>query len=1003
VSQLRTLAMAFAAALLAVSAKGQTDERPLRQMALTTWTTDQGLPQNFIRSIAQTRDGFLWVGTMDGLARFDGVRFRSFGRQGPPELDQNIAGLAPDGQYGLWIAAATQLLHYHDGRFDSIPFAGAAHYPVDIFVSGRDGGAWVYSGGKLAHAAHGRLDPWPSPPGSRLLRDLAEGKDHTLWAADGERVIAMRKDAPVAVYPLAGARMVYADSFGSLFAGDGHRLFRFDGKGFRKIDSPGLGNFVSILVDHRQRLWMASGGLHGISRNTDGRREVLTAADGLAANDVRTLFEDRDGDVWIGTISGLQRLHAGVFASYSPQDGQQNGASGSDQIDAVFAQKNGALWAGSLEGGVAELASGRWRRTGVKQGLTAGQVRGFAEDRDAPDIAVSDYGIFHLQGGRFRKISGVAKGYVGTPVRARDGSLWFSVDHRGLFRLQHGVPEHIGTSQGVPDGPIWSITEDTDGTLWVGAGNDLLRWRGERFEDVRTLPSPALNFCRMGTTGMAIGMLNGLLLQPPEQSAGGERVLRRQDGLPGDTVLDTIADDDENLWIATTRSIARLPRADWMAFAEHRLDHVSAQVFTRDDGLKSNAVLPLNEVTVARGADGRIWFATPRGLAVIDPELAPQAQAVPLIDSIVVDDSEEPAASLSIGPGQHRVTFVYTTPPAPAVEQTRFRYRLHGWDKSWIDAGTAREVSYTALPPGKYKFEVLAVNRAGAASPAPATALLELRPYFWQTRSFLVLTVLAAVLLIVEVTRRRTRASAEKLSLRFQERVAERERIAYQIHDTVIQDMIGAALQVELLGFQIADQPEKAESLLGSLAARLRETIARSRNMVSSLHSTAVTQYSLVEVLRHAEAEFRLGDLPAFELISEGELRHIHPLIRDEVYRICREAVANAFRHANAQRVRVIVRFLPQSLEIEIADDGQGMDEEHRLHGRPGHFGLPGMKAHAERIGATIEIVSAPGEGTQVLLRVRTRQPRRFPWFQHKAARGVLIEQNETEAHEASN
>jgi signal transduction histidine kinase len=161
-----------------------------------------------------------------------------------------------------------------------------------------------------------------------------------------------------------------------------------------------------------------------------------------------------------------------------------------------------------------------------------------------------------------------------------------------------------------------------------------------------------------------------------------------------------------------------------------------------------------------------------------------------------------------------------------------------------------------------------------------------------------------------------------------------------------------------------------------TLAHRLRETIARSRNMVWSLHSTAVVQFSLVEVLRHAEAEFRLGELPQFELSSTGEARDIHPLVRDEVYRICREALANAFRHSNAHSVQVIVRFQPEIFEVEIRDDGQGIDDEIRLHGRPGHFGLPGMQAHAERIGAGITIHSAPGQGTTIHLRVKTHEPR---------------------------
>jgi signal transduction histidine kinase len=227
---------------------------------------------------------------------------------------------------------------------------------------------------------------------------------------------------------------------------------------------------------------------------------------------------------------------------------------------------------------------------------------------------------------------------------------------------------------------------------------------------------------------------------------------------------------------------------------------------------------------------------------------------------------------------------------------------------------------------------------------------------------------------------------AERLSLRFQERVAERERIAYQIHDTVIQDLIGATLKLELLGFQIADQPETAGHSIEALAGKMRKIIERSRNMLSNLHATAVIQYDLAEVLRHAEAEFRQSDIPGFKLTSEGEARPVHPLVRDEVYRICRETLANAFRHSNAQHVAVCVRFLPHLLEVEITDDGEGMSEETRVHGRPGHFGLRGMQAHAQRIGAKLDIVSSPGSGTTVTLRVATEQGKKWQPWRHDGA-----------------
>jgi signal transduction histidine kinase len=609
-------------------------------------------------------------------------------------------------------------------------------------------------------------------------------------------------------------------------------------------------------------------------------------------------------------------------------------------------------------------------------------VRGFIEARDTPWVAIADYGIFAFRGRHFAPLPSLPRGYITNPLRMPDGSVWFGVEHLGLFRSRDSQLTRFGPAEGLPNQAIWSLilsqdNMDKNTTLRVAAGNQLLRWEHERFLLEFTSPSPILCAIWPQTggqdSGSAIfGTLNGLLLRTP----AGSRMLTQREGLQGDTVLDLFDDNEGNLWIVTTRSISRLTRTQWTAFADRRTDRVYPEIFTVADGLKSNTALPRNQITAARGLDGRLWFATPLGVSVVDPNL-PSESAVPaVIDSVTVDDIQQPASeSFAVPPGQHRITFSYTTPPTAAPEQIRFRYRLTGWDNHWIDAADSREVSYTALPPGTYTFEVSAITRSNNSVPSAARLSLLLKPFYWQTRWFLALVICIASAIIVEITRRSTRAGAERLSLQFQERAAERERIASQIHDTVIQDMIGTALQLELLGFQISDQPQKAASNIDTLAQRLRETIARSRNMVWSLHSTAVVQYNLVEVLRHAEAEFRLGELPRFELSCTGEPRDVHPLVRDEVYRICREALANAFRHSNAQNVRVTVRFLLDLLEVEIGDDGRGIEEETRLKGRPGHFGLSGMRAHAQRIGALIAILSAPGQGTRILLRVKTRQP----------------------------
>ncbi|MDT7812284.1 MAG: hypothetical protein QOJ42_2200, partial [Acidobacteriaceae bacterium] len=943
--------------------RAQEPSASLRHEVLTTWTTEQGLPQNFVTSLAQTSDGFLWVGTMNGLVRFDGLHFRGFSQDGPPELQGFIVALVRDGGDGLWIVTASSLFHYEHQRFVPILFGKRAHYRIETLARSNDGELWIYFEGKLEHTHVDKLEPAALPDGAHTLSGMAESRDGTLWIADRENIFRVRGGATVARYSLPGCQLIYADRFGEAWAGDGHHLFHFDGSGFQPVKDPGLSNFVSVMVDSRHRLWMASGGLHGLSRKSGDVKEVVTAAVGLASNDVRIILEDRDGDFWLGTIAGLQRLHQGIFTSYSAVDKLAGGRS---QTESIFEQKDGSIWAGTLEGGVVLWKSGHWQSFGKAQGLSPGQVRGFFEHGAAPAIAISDYGIFERRGSRFTRMSSIPHGYVTTPVIAGDGSLWFRIEHQGLYRLRNGQLTRFGARDGLSGQQLWSLAVDAQGVPWVGDATELQRWNGQRFDRIIATPGPAL-CVSWPKDGIAVGTFNGLLLRAGNSGSG--RVLTQNEGLPGNMVLDILDDGEDNLWIVTARAIARITREQWMAYAEGHANRVDPEVFNEADGLKSRYVLPLNEVTATRTHNGRLWFATISGPAVVDPHLpvAPGAQAV--IDSIVVDDQHHLPGDLAVGPGRHRITFTYTSPATIAPEQTRFHYRLAGWDSDWVDAGTSREVSYTGLPPGAYTFEVMATNREGGSSKLPAQVQVKLQPFFWQSKWFLILGVCLAVGVIVEVTRQFTRRSAERLSLRFQERVAERERIAHQIHDTLIQDLIGATLQLELIEFQVADHAGSSSRSLISLAARMRETIARSRNMVSNLHSTAVVQYNLVEVLRHAEAEFRSGPLPIFDLVCKGEPRQVHPLIRDEVYRISREALANAFRHSTAEYVTVEVRFMPDLLEVEIADDGQGMTEEMLKHGRAGHFGLRGMQAHAQRIGAILAVESEPGQGTNVILR----------------------------------
>ena len=343
--------------------------------------------------LLQTSDGFLWVGTMNGLVRFDGVRFRGFSTDGPAELQENISGLAPDAMDGLWIATARGLFHYRDHEFRSIKIGNEQHQRIDAMARGQDGEVWIYANSQLFRTHGDMVQARLLPSKAGAVRDFAEDTGHALWIADGAQVFALRDHGATESYQLPGARIVYADDFGNVFAGDGHRLYRFDGRGFVRVNDPGLGNFVNVMVDHQRRLWMASGGLHGVSRKSGDTKETLTAADGLASDDVRVIFEDRSHDIWLKQHLGLttiasrclHHLHRERWAGRRTQSGGH----------CLSAEERDDLGRNVKQWHRKDGGNGRWRQYGVGDGLPAGQVRGFC--RGWPAARDCDLGLRYFR------------------------------------------------------------------------------------------------------------------------------------------------------------------------------------------------------------------------------------------------------------------------------------------------------------------------------------------------------------------------------------------------------------------------------------------------------------------------------------------------------------------------------------------------------------------------------------------------------------------------------
>jgi ligand-binding sensor domain-containing protein len=722
-----------------VAAAGTQDAKPieLRQEVLKTWTTAQGLPQNFVTAITQTPDGFLWVGTNGGLARFDGIRFRTYVQDGPSGLRHAISKLAVDDEGTLWIAGSAGLFSYRDGRFHGVPLGRSGASPVaGLFRCAHDKCVWAWTNEGLFRVDNQSATAVRLPIPITSVLEIQQDHAGKLWIANGNSVEVIASGKIEAVYPLPNARLLYTADDGSIFAGDGHMLFRFEQSQFVPERKEGPEEFVQVLVDRERNLWTASGGLQGISRFADGKLELFGVKQGLASNDARALFEDSNGDMWIGTISGLQRLHRGRFTSYSEQEGLPSRS----QYDAIFEDKFQSIWAGTLDAGVWHFEGGRWHGFGVAQGVRRGQIRGFADGDTGPIVAIADYGLFAYGNGRFHKLSGIPPGYISSPVRTADGSLWFAVLHKGVYRIDHNALTFFGPKDGLTDDAIWTLVPDSDGGLWAGGKTGAFRWNGERWN--REVPSAnavdAIAIPRNG--GVLLGTSNGLVYRNGKTNW----TLTQEDGLPGDAVFSLLEGANRDLWMSTAHGICRIPHEQLQALNSGNVRRVTPEVFSEDDGLRSRSILPLGQVAEVLARDGMPWFATESGPVVADVTERSQPLPEAVLDGIAIDDASFPRGDIRVAPGRHRLSFTFTAPSFVSPEQTRFRYRLLGWKGDWVSADTlcVRPRIWDwlqAVTRSKCKLQI--ARESGGLCRAIA---VELEPYFWQTRWFLALVDVGA-------------------------------------------------------------------------------------------------------------------------------------------------------------------------------------------------------------------------------------------------------------------
>jgi signal transduction histidine kinase/ligand-binding sensor domain-containing protein/CheY-like chemotaxis protein/HPt (histidine-containing phosphotransfer) domain-containing protein len=755
----------------AAPAREQT--RPVSQYRWDVWQKEDGLPQNSVTSILQTSDGYLWLGTLEGLVRFDGQRFVVFDRQNTSELRDNnifalyeardgslwigtdggglvryrdgkfalystqqglphdkVRALAEDPQGVLWIGTESGLAQFKDDKFTRYVIqAGSTQVGVTALRVTRDGNLWVGTdGGGLSRYRDGAIKTFTTRSGlaNDRVHTLYEARDGALWiGTDGG--LSVLRDGQFSSYTkqdgLANETIwaIHEAHDGSLWIGtDGGGLSRFsDGRFTTYSSAQGLSQDVvwAIYEDREGSLWVGTEG-GGLNRLAERRFGLYDAANGLLHNSVWSVYEDREQTLWVGTEAGLTRLKDGQFSSFTnSQDGLAPG-----RVWSIYQDRSGALWAGT-DSGLSVLREGRWTTYTSKQGLPANAVTALGEDWTGNLwIGTDGGGLARLDNGRFVIFTtqdGLPDNHIKALLEDQAGNFWLGTE-AGLARWRNGTFLNYGVQEGLPQGNIRALYEDRDGSLWIGTrGGGLVRFRDGQFKAITS-----------------------------------------REGLLNDVIYRILEDGQQNFWLSSTKGIFRVSKHELNDFLAGKIGAVISAPFGTADGVKSNECNGGSQPAGWRSHDGRLWFPTIKGLVVIDPEQLKRNGLAPpvLIEQALVNGrpvNHSQVSSLPRGRGDLQFNFAALSFLDP--EKIRFRYRLEGYDDTWQEAENRRTAFYTNLPPGNYRFQVVAANSDGVWNHVGATWKFELQPYFYQTGWFYALSALLALALVYAFLRWRNR------------------------------------------------------------------------------------------------------------------------------------------------------------------------------------------------------------------------------------------------------
>jgi signal transduction histidine kinase/ligand-binding sensor domain-containing protein len=1019
----RRLSTVIAACMLLVSQADGFALNPsldVSQYAHASWKNSDGFSEGIIRSIAQTPDGYLWLGTEFGLRRFDGVRavpWKPPAGQHLPSSDIRSLQGARDGR--LWIGTFRGLASWKDGTLSH--YSELDGQVIEALLEDRQGTIWVagwapsvgrlcrIQGGNIqCYGQDGRFDSGVTPVYEDSGGNLWAGAMNGLWRwVPGPPKLYPMPDPAQRIYALAES-----DDGGILIAKHSGITKLRNGKTEAYPLRAGL-QFQPhrLLRDRNGALWVGALVDSGLLHVHGGRADRFSAANGLSGASITAFLEDREGSVWVATVDGLDRFREFAISTISVQQGLASRGLGS-----ILAARDGSLWLGTSEGlnrldqgqvttvyrnrrqrgvrGASEptgltVRSPDWERT-VREVIDSGLPDKIAEsifqDHRGQIWVGTQSGVAFLKAGRFARVASVPYGVVHSITGDSAGNVWMS-HQQGLFHLlEAALVERISWGTLGRKEPATAILhDDRQGGVWLGFRDGGVAY----FSDGRIRASYA------AAEGLGEGMVRSFY---PDASGalwagtdgglsrikdGAVLTLSSRNGLPCDIVHWMMEDDAHSVWLYTACGLVRIARSDLDVWASNPKQTIPAAVFDSSDGVSNHRFPGGYNANVAKSADGKLWFLRAGGVSVLDPQhLAFNEHPPPVrIEQVTADDKIYDATNGLRLPSRIRnLAIDYTALTFVAPEKVRFRYKLEGQNRNWHEVINDRQVQYTNLAPGPYRFRVMASNNSGVWNEAGATLEFSIAPAYYQTRWFQAAMAVGSLALLWVGYQLRIRQVARQFNRTLDARVSERSRIARELHDTLLQSFHGLLLRFQTVLYLLPERPAEARAQLEGAIGHAAKAITEGRDAVQSLRASTVERNDLAVAIRTVGVEMAGADDPTanqpstFSVAVEGETRDLHPIARDEIYKVAAEALRNAFRHAHASRIEVEIRYDREQFRLRVRDDGRGIDPG-LLGGQEieGHFGLRGMRERATLIGGKVAVWSDTGAGTEVELSIPAR------------------------------